>query len=237
LRGPLVPGIIAATRKADAAPRVPSAETTDGTAFSSDLWGVAVRTASPLLLAAVLVGLTAWPARAGLIGTQVSGSAQLNFVPINVFDPANGSVPPGYLNDAGTTVTIAEPAIEFGAQNSTNLITANFAGTQLIVTDVAVAPFGGTSFLMSFTDPAFTGLSVSTISDNYTNGILSQLTGDTLVVIWSGTVVSQPTTFQAVFDITPSAVPEPTSSVLAGTVGLAGLVAWARRRRRSSRRP
>jgi hypothetical protein len=204
----LVPSIIAATRKADATPGVPSAETTDGTAFSSDLRGVAVRTASPLLLAAVLVGLTAWPARAGLIGTQVSGSAQLNFVPVNVFDPANGSLPPGYLNDAGTIVTIAEPAIEFGAQNSTNLITANFAGTQLIVTDVA-APFGRTSFLMSFTHPAFTGLSVRTISDNDTNGILSQLTGDTLVVIWFGTVVSQPTTFQVIFDITPSAVPEP----------------------------
>jgi hypothetical protein len=76
----LVPGIIAATRKADAAPGVPSAETTDGTAFSNDLSGVAVCTASPLLLAAVLAGLTAWPARAGLIGTQASGSAHLNFV-------------------------------------------------------------------------------------------------------------------------------------------------------------
>jgi hypothetical protein len=78
-------------------------------------------------------------------------------------------VPPGYLNDAGTTVTIAEPAIEFGAQTSTNLFTANFTDTQLIVTDMSSAPFGGTSFLMSFTDSAFTGLSATTVSDDYAN--------------------------------------------------------------------
>ncbi len=189
-----------------------------------------MRSVNPVVLILFFIGSTSLPARAGLIGTDVTGSAELNFIPINVFDPANGMVPPGYLNDAGTTVTIEEPAIEFGAQTSTNLFTANFTDTQLIVTDMASAPFGGTSFLMSFTDSAFTGLSVTTVSDTYTNGIFADLTGDNLTIIWSGTVVSQPTTFQAVFDITPSAVPEPPSSVLAATAVLAGLIQCAKGR-------
>jgi hypothetical protein len=50
-------------------------------------------------------------------------------------------------------------------------------------------------------------------------------------VIWSGTVVSQPTTFQAVFDLAPPAVAEPASSVLGGIAVLTGLVTWAGRRR------
>ena len=70
---------------------------------------------------------------------------------------------------------------------------------------------------MSFTDSAFAGLSVTTVSDNYTNGIFADLTGDNLTIIWSGSVVPQLTTFQAIFDITPSAVDELSSAILAGT--------------------
>lgn len=185
-----------------------------------------------IISAIVVVACTAGSARAGLIGTQVTGSAELNLIPINVFDPAEGFVPPGYLNDAGTTVTIAEPAIEFGAQNGTNLFTANFTDSQLIVTDVASAPFGGTSFFMSFTDTAFSGLSVSIASDDYPYGVLPLLIGDDLYLTFSGTVVSQATTFQAVLDFTPASVPEPSALLLAGTGALAGLGQWTRMRRR-----
>ncbi len=176
-----------------------------------------MRSAKSLILTAIHVLLAAPRASAGgLLGTQVTGSNELNFTPINVFDPASGFVPAGYLNDAGTTVTIANPAIEFGAEQHEPLH-CELHETQLIVTDMASAPFGGTSFTMSFTDSAFDGLGVSKVSDNFTNGILAPLSTDTLLVTWSGTDVSQPTTFKAVFNIGPSAVPEPSSWMLYGT--------------------
>jgi hypothetical protein len=188
------------------------------------------RLARAFMLFAIVALAAANPAYGGLIGTTVTGSAELNFIPINVFDPANGFVPSGYLNDAGTTVTIAEPAIEFGAQTSTNLFTANFTDNELIITDVAAAPEGGTSFVMSFMDTAFQGLSVSVISDSFTGGVLPDLLGDELYVVWSGTVVSQPTTFQVVLELSPASVPEPSSFFLCA-IGFIGAAGYSRRRR------
>lgn len=69
----------------------------------------------------------ACPLTAGLIGTEITGSYVSRSNPeANLFDPALGNVPTGYLNAAGTTVSIAEPAIEFGEQTDISLITANF---------------------------------------------------------------------------------------------------------------
>jgi hypothetical protein len=168
----------------------------------------------------------------GLIGTQVTGSAELNFIPENIFDPANGLVPAGYLNDAGTTVTISGTAIEFGAQNSTNLFTADFTANQLIITDVASAPFGGTSFFMSFNDSALAGLSLTTVSDTFPNGVLPLLSGSTVSVVYTGTVVNADTSFQAVFNLGP-VVPEPASWILLSiaAAGLAGTMMTLRGRK------
>jgi len=41
-----------------------------------------------------------------LLGTSVTGELTFEGVPVNQFDPLNGHVPAGYLNAAGTTVTI-----------------------------------------------------------------------------------------------------------------------------------
>jgi hypothetical protein len=78
---------------------------------------------------------------------------------------------------------------------------------------------------------------VSIVSDTYPNGLAVQLVGDSLVIVWSGSDVSQPTTFQAVFDIARSTVPEPSTAFPTGIAVLAGLVAWGLRRWESSRRP
>ena len=59
----------------------------------------------------------------------------------------------------------------------------------------------GTSFIMTFIDTAFQGLSVSVISDSFTNGVLPDLAWGRLYVVWSGTVVSQPTTFRVVLEL------------------------------------
>ncbi len=59
---------------------------------------------------AVTIGLlAACSAHAGLIGQQVTGSLQFNGGGLNYFDPANPTVPAGYLNTSSPTVTIAVP--------------------------------------------------------------------------------------------------------------------------------
>jgi len=63
------------------------------------------------------VAISGRPVAADLIGTTVTETNTYSGFTENLFDPANGYVPPweGWLNTAGPTVTIAEPAIEFGA--------------------------------------------------------------------------------------------------------------------------
>ena len=65
---------------------------------------------------AAAIGLLATcSAHAGLIGKPVTGSLQFNGGGLNYFDPANPTVPTGYLNTSSPTVTIGDPAQEFGA--------------------------------------------------------------------------------------------------------------------------
>lgn len=51
---------------------------------------------------------------ATLLGTAVTGNLRFNSFSLDYFAPANGGGPPGYLNSTGTTVSVAEPAVEFG---------------------------------------------------------------------------------------------------------------------------
>lgn len=155
------------------------------------------------------------PASAGLIGTSVTGSIMFDGNSTNYFDPAFGYVPPGYLNTAGTTVTIAEPAIEYGFLDGANQDTANFTASQLIVTDTVFS--GASNWTMTFTDTAFTGASFSKVSDTFTNGgVTGILVGDTITLTWAGTN-SADGLLTATFDVATSAVPEPSSIVLALT--------------------
>lgn len=156
------------------------------------------------------------PARASLIGTAVTGNLKFLGNPLNYFDPANGFVPAtGYENSSGTTVTIAEPAIEYGAVFPANTDTANFTPTQLIMTDVVNSAGTNIPFTMTFTDAAFSGLSVSTVSDTFANGGTTvSLIGNTLTVAWNGGLVDAGS-LQALYNLTPStAVPEPASWAL-----------------------
>jgi hypothetical protein len=135
--------------------------------------------------------------------------------PLNYFSPANGSVPPtGYLNSSGTTVTIAEPAIEFGAVFPANTDTANFTATQLIVTDIVNSTGTNIPFTMTFTDAGFSGLVLSKLSDTFVNGgMAAALAGDILTLTWAGGPVN-PGSLQAVYSLTTSSVPEPSSWML-----------------------
>ena len=104
-----------------------------------------------------------------LIGTQVTGALYFaGYSPNNYFDPANGLVPAGYLNVAGPTVTISSNAVEFGYNDGTVVITADFTENQLVVTDHPMLNGNYRPIQMAFTNSAFSSL--STVSDSFPNG-------------------------------------------------------------------
>jgi hypothetical protein len=179
------------------------------------------------LIVGGLLMLACSTAHAGLIGSQVTGNLQFDGNPNNYFDPANGFVPAGFLNTAGTTVTIAEPQIEFGYRDGANQDTANFTDSQLVISDQAFGNFFDNPVHMTFTDSSFAGLTL--VSSNFPGGISFSLSGNTITFDWGGGPVSAGT-YTAVFNVaTP--VPEPSTFALFGTViglGLGGLV-WRRR--------
>ncbi len=169
-----------------------------------------------VLIPALLFIAGAAPGRASLLGTSVTGSLEFLGYPSNYFDPANGFVPKtGYENSSGTTVTIAEPAIEFGAVFPANTDTANFTASQLILTDVVNSTGTNVPFTVSFVDSAFFGLGLSKLSDTFANGgTTASLSGDTLIVAWNGGLVNAGT-LQATFNLTSStSTPEPSSWAL-----------------------
>ena len=124
------------------------------------------------VMAALLVLLGA-PTWADLVGTSVTGTLILNGGPKNWFDSANGFVPAGYLNTSpsGPTVTISSTQVEFGFNDGTyNQDTADFTGSQLILTDVTSSE-GSLPATYTFTDTAFSGLTLSTVSNTFGSGI------------------------------------------------------------------
>lgn len=182
-----------------------------------------------LLISGLVLIACAMPSRASLLGTAVTGNLTFLGNPLNYFDPANGFVPAtGFENSSGTTVTIAEPAIEFGAVFPANTDTGNFTATQLIVTDIVNSTGTNIPFTMTFSDAAFSGLSVSKVSDTFANGgTTASLTGNTLTVAWNGGLVN-PGTLQAVYNLTTTTVPEPASWALL-LVGIAAVGQFRRK--------
>ena len=186
-------------------------------------------------LLTVGLGLALLPLHAkanGLIGTSVTGAVYFGTLPDNYFDPANGFVPAGYENTAGTTVTIASPAVEFGFADSSNTDLANFSATQFTIEDVLSGSAGGSDnpFTMTFTDTAFAGQSFTQVSDSFpTGGLTGTLVGNTFTVSWAGGPVVANDDFTSTFVV--SAVPEPSTwaAVGCGAVAL-GLMLRARRR-------
>jgi hypothetical protein len=156
-----------------------------------------------------------------LLGTQVTGD--MNIGGTNYFDPANGFVPAGYGNSTGITVTIANPLVEFGYHDGDNTNTVNFTDTGFTLTDVSIN--NSVAFPYTFVDTAFTGASISQLSNDFPS-LTYSLVGDTITLTFGG--LSQGGTYTAVYSVN-AATPEPQSIFLVGSALL--LLAFATRKR------
>jgi hypothetical protein len=167
---------------------------------------------------------------AGLIGTSVTGTLNFGGGGSNYYDPANGLVPAGYLNTSGPTVTIAEPAIEFGFADSVNRDVTNFTDSILTFTDTCVTTTctANNSIDLYFTNNAFT--SIALLSSDFTISSWG-LAGNTIHITIPAFSMSQ-TTYTAQFLVGSEAagVPEPSSfSLLA--LGVAAFLPVVKRLR------
>jgi hypothetical protein len=193
-----------------------------------------------------LVLLVGTAARAdSLTGSSVNGSLTFSGSSSNNFNPSIGSVPAGYGNASGTTVTIGSPLVEFGDQAvqfgvNEDLDTANFTGTSLTISDLCEFDgcVGNNTFTMTFVDTAFTGLTATQVSDTFALGDTWSLVGNKLTVTVQGFPPSYPDgqTDSVVIDFAspssgggtgnpPPAMPEPSTlvSLASGLMGLFGL--------------
>jgi hypothetical protein len=138
-------------------------------------------------------------------GTPVTGTLQFAGGGQNAFDPANNGVPSGYANSSSPTVTLVsgDNIFDYGKTGSYNYDSADFNGGTLTVRDIMNGS-GADPWVMTFTDPAFTG--ISKVSDNYINGgITPSIIGDEITLTWAGSY--SPTdvlsgTYTAVFNVT-----------------------------------
>jgi hypothetical protein len=155
------------------------------------------------ILAAIILTFTANRLVRGMtiIGTPVGGCLDFAARMQNYFDPVNGWVPESYLNFAGTTVAISDDAVEFGFADETAEVSANFTGTQLIITDHLLYDTYYNPFQMLFTNCAVTSLAL--VSDTFpSGGITNSLSGSVITLNWAGGDCEGESTFQAVFDVT-----------------------------------
>jgi len=157
---------------------------------------------------AILLSVCALPGNASLVGTSVTGSLTLGGVPSNYFDPGLGFVPAGYLNASGTTVTISNSALQFGFDDGSSRISANFSDHQLTVSDLIAISGPSNSFQMIFTDTAFTGQYLVPVSDSFPLAGYSVI-GDVMTLNYPGGNPAIGQTLSATFAVTP--VPEPST--------------------------
>ncbi len=80
---------------------------------------------------------------------------------INYLDSANGGVPAGYGNSTTNGTAVIGPGVEFGVTNGTDLVTVDYTGTTVTITDRCLAGgCGSTPFTVAMYNPAITGYSV-----------------------------------------------------------------------------
>ena len=183
---------------------------------------------STLIPAAILLAVFALPGHsATLTGTLVTGSLTFAGDLSNYFDPGYGFVPAtGYLNASGTTVTVSDRDVEFGFDDGSSLISADFSGNLLTVSDLIESSGPTNGFQVSFTDSAFSGQYLNQVADNFPT-YSDSIAGDVLTLNYAGGNPTAGQTFAASFTLAP--VPEPCAAGLVSLAVLAGLAILVRR--------
>jgi hypothetical protein len=159
-----------------------------------------------------------------LLGTTVSGSLSVSGG-TNILTPAS--------------TTIIDPGVEFTASGAP--VTVDFTDTDLTINITNLSAIAGLfSENYVFTDTAFSGLSVTTVSDNFPGpGLIPTIQGDILTL--NVPTTSNPigvSTLNAVYQFAPAAaaVPEPSTAVVS-MFGAVAFIAygWSRHRREQRR--
>ena len=177
--------------------------------------------------AGFLAAAALWPLAAGasLIGSSVTGQlfSPVTNTTMNLFDPVNGFVPAGYGNSSGTTVSITDPGVEFAflqgggtvASPGVDSITADFTGSTLKLSEQIAPSFvnGVAGWQVEFTNSAFSGLTLTKLSDNFAQGgFTGSLSGDVLTLT-VGAACTGPCSWldsqQAQFSLASASAPEP----------------------------
>jgi hypothetical protein len=118
---------------------------------------IAILSISPGKIWADGIGLTV----SGALTLFFPGQVPLQPVGVNFMDSANGAVPPGYGNSTTNGTAVIGSGIEFGATNGSDLLTADFTGTTLTVTDTCLnSGCGTTPITLAAYSPYITGYSI-----------------------------------------------------------------------------
>ena len=198
------------------------------------------------------IGLTL----SGVLTLYTAGDIPLQPSGTNYLDSAFGAVPPGYGNSNTNGTVVIGSGIEFGVSNGPDLLTIDYTGTTVTLTDTCLnSGCGGTAITVAMYSPYITGYSLVSSSLNtsfgygdtrYFPGNAGALTffgepgftGGSVTFNYTSIAPPPPATpslrlasfsrFAAPAADPPPAVPEPASFGLVGT-GLLGVAACIRR--------
>ena len=114
----------------------------------------------------ILLSSAARPVFADGIGLSVFGYLSVPSIgSVNYFDSSNLGVPPGYGNSATNGTVVIGPGIEFGATNFEDLLTIDYTGSTVTITDKCVSTGCGTTpYTITLFSPSITGYTTNLIN-------------------------------------------------------------------------